>query len=467
MRLRFRSLDNDRGMALIVVMGTSLVLFILATVIVTRSLNDQRQVRRQRLHEQAIHVADAGLERGLYQLEQDATYFKGPDAPVGGFANVGAEKTWALTTAATAAAECPVAGPTKSATPCWFNGTEGQIVILKPSNLARVYSVSYVPTKAAPVRTRVIRGTFDTGNATLSYGILTGGNLTMGSGTTIAGSGVHANGNLTTSGGSVSGPATSSGSYTNGGTTVGAGSGGGRPGVQVPNIRPRDNYSKSEYDLCPDGTVRKGPSYTGGGAPTSTTPCTGTVLATATSTAYRGWRRTTASDASKGAIWTSTSAYDGVYYIYQGSALITGRVDKARVTVIAEATPASGTEPLCPRVGGDIEVRSPSPPPSMKISPAPKGTPFLYLAGRDLFMDTWWHHAQTQEGVMYATEQFSITGNNAGAGGLKLTGSIISGDFCHTTGSPVSTNSLTNVQLTYGGFSIPPGVPRLMNWAEI
>jgi hypothetical protein len=198
----------------------------------------------------------------------------------------------------------------------------------------------------------------------------------------------------------------------------------------------------------------------------STTPCTGAVLATATTNPYRGWTRTTASDASKGAIWTSTTSYDGTYYIYQGSAKITGRVFKIRRTVIAEATPASGTEPLCPRVGGDIEVLSPSPPPSQFISTAATGTPFLFLAGRDLLLNSWWH-LNSNEGVMYATEQFSITGNNAGAGGFSLTGSVIAGDFCHTTGSPVSTNTLVNARITYGGFAIPPGIPRLVRWTEI
>jgi hypothetical protein len=85
----------------------------------------------------------------------------------------------------------------------------------------------------------------------------------------------------------------------------------------------------------------------------------------------------------------------------------------------------------------------------------------LFVAGRDLKLDGEWHPAMNN-GVVMAHEQIYISNKL-----VKLTGSLIAYDHCNTTGSPVASNYVGSAHVKYGGYSIPPGIPRLYNWAEL
>src|SRR5690349_10209598 len=66
---------DERGIALITVMGIAGILFVVTTTIALQSFNNLKQVGNERRFEQSIQVADAGIEQGLFELN------KNPDAP--------------------------------------------------------------------------------------------------------------------------------------------------------------------------------------------------------------------------------------------------------------------------------------------------------------------------------------------------------------------------------------------------
>lgn len=439
------------------VVAMSAILFAIAAIVMTRNFSDYNQVRSDRRFEQAIQVADSGVDHTLFKVGANPGYTTGdPDVP--DFAgDKAAEEAWVLLNAG----NNPVV-----ITP------EGEWATIRPSNADVIYSVGYVPTRANPFKVRIIRAAYDYAPFVPSTAILTDGNLQLGGDATITGAGgsVHANGNVTITGNSahVDGYVSASGIYTPGGT-VGdaANSGGGKPKREVPLVDPRENYALSEYDLCPDGQIRTGPSYWVGDYPpnTSSTPCGGTIIPSL----YRGWTFQ-GTDASKGAKWkyNDQTPYNGVYYIYQGSAEITGNPGLPPpgqpwvVTILAEANPSSAGEEAgdCPHVhvGGDIDAQG-----GGDVRPYnPEG--LHLIAGRDLQMSG--NPGNTWNGVYAAHEQFELRGN------VEMEGVVIANDYCDTPGSPVAQNIINvggSAKLHYdGGMTIPLGRRiRTTHWNEI
>jgi hypothetical protein len=467
-RSRSRSLRGEKGMGLITVIGIAGVLAILTTTIAVRSVNDLKQVGHQRRWEQAIHAGDAGLDHTLFELSKAASYsnFAG-SAP--SFGSRAAERKWVLDNAAGLPA---------------VRTNEGEWVALKAGNASErvIYAVGYVPSRAAPDRVRVVRAEYDFPTFKPALAILTDGPLRLhnpevrgSSGGVHSNEDVHVGGSVTTSGnitatGSLNIDSGGVSSCTPAGEVAGcdpAESTGGRPSLPVPEVHPRENYKLSEYDLCPDGTVRTGPSYSAGDAaanPTKT-PCQGELLATATSTQYRAWQRT-GTDASAGAKWSlsgSGGSYDGVYYIYRGSAYISGGGKKngpLNVSIFAESSPYPGTEPHCPHVGGDIEMSG-----NPTLDSSTLAQPLVLVAGRDLTMRGNPEAGQTNyEGVMMAHEQFRLGGN------ITVNGAVISDDACNTSGSPVDENEIEGGgTVTYNGdleISVGMGI-RVTHWLEL
>jgi hypothetical protein len=449
-------LDDERGIAMITVVVIGTVLFLLAAVMAARSIRSLNQVVVQRSWERALHVAETGIHRTLYELVNDQTYNTGEVVPPS-FASDQAEEDWVRE-----AAE----DNTIVSTP------QGQYQVVKPSNDTVAYAVGFVPDSTDPSATRVIRTEYDYAPFRMrNVAILTDGDLSIPGDPAISGTGgsVHSNQNISMSGNpTIAGTATATGSYTvTGGPTIGdeANSGGGRPPLFVPMINPRENYELSEYDLCPDGNVRTGPAYPGPEAPNMTdTPCQGTLLADADSIAYRGWVKT-GDDASDGAKWDfgGNTAYDGVYYIYQGSAVIGGNPGAIgaewAVTVMAEPS-ATGPEPLhCPHIGGDIEVGGN---PKMRFNDA--AAPLLFVAGRDLRISG--NPDQTHEGFLGAHEQFNISGNPV------LNAALIANDKCDSPSSAVAQTDHEisgNPSITYNGqWEAPFGTNiRITLWLEL
>ena len=444
------------------VVGMSAILFAVAAIVMTRNFSDYNQVRSDRRFEQAIQVADSGVDHALFKVGANPSYTTGETLPaeyMGPDVDRAAEEVWVLDN---------VVGNPLVTTP------EGQWAVIRPINADVIYSVGYVPTQANPYKVRVIRAAYDYAPFVPSTAILTNGDLQLGGNATITGAGgsVHANGNVTVTGGTV----TVEGYESAAGSCVGCNahpdSGGGKPPREVPLIDPRENYALSEYDLCPTGDIRTGPSYAvpdGNPPNASGTPCGGTILPGV----YRGWTYQ-GSDNIKGAKWkyNDQTPYDGVYYIYQGSAEIAANPGTPavpwNVTIFAEAISSSGEEPghcdsLPQHVGGDINAAG-----GGDVRPNSKAHPLHLIAGRDLQMHG--TPGNAWEGVYAAHEQFELTGN------VEINGVIIANDYCDTVvpppGSPVAQNIINvggSASLNYdGNLEVPLGRRvRTTHWNEI
>jgi hypothetical protein len=462
---------DERGIALVTVIGVAGILFILTTLVAVQSVNNLSQAGRERRFEQALHVADAGIDHTLFEIVKDKDYSNVGPAPA--FADQAAEEEWVLETAETLT---PVAM------------AEGEWVAMRPSNIDVVYSVGYMPSRANADRTRVIRAAYDFPPFRPTVAILTGGDLDVPGNPQVQGAAghVHTNSDLRVNGNpDLSGNGTASETYSVSGTPhyctpAGqvedcdpADSGGGKPPIPVPYIDPREAYVFSEYDLCPDGRVRAGPAYTGGGSFTpnlaTNEPCMGSDIANASGSEFRGWKLSGTDSGNKGATWDygGNTAYDGVYYIYQGSAKVGGNpgeqsVTPWSVTIIAEASPrGESTEPHCPHVGGDIEIGG-----NPSIRYHNKAQPLLLLAGRDLQIsgNPFAGDKVGYQGVMLAHEQIQING------GPEVAGAIIAQDACDSSGSPVHRNEINgNPTVHYdGNLEVPGGKRiRITHWQEL
>lgn len=466
-------------MALIMVIGTASVLAIITAVIAVQSVSNLRQAGTERMYERSLHVADAGVDHMLFLIRQqkqaDQTDLTtGEVLPASPFASVQAERQWVLTKAAAA-----------SGVPGRLVTTrEGDWITMRPQGVRLIYSVGYVPSYAAATapsndassKIRVLRAEYDFAPFKPPTAILVDGNLQINGDPLVQGSGpnVHANGDVDIVGGSVEvdGYVSATGTLS-GSPNVGDpdNTGSGRPSIEVPEINPRANYSMSEYDLCPDGTVRTGPEYDAAGLDVSggpaepnstTTPCDGSVLAD--NTTFRGWEMQGV-DASKGAQWryTGTGSDHGVYYIYLGSAQIAGNPgsDAApwEVTIFAEAEGSGPDEPDCPHVGGDIDITG-----GATTRFHEKGEGLGFIAGRDLELSGNPGSGFNYVGVHAAHEQFDISGNPT------LEGAVLANDSCDTAGSPAGPISEISgsVSITYNGASVPLGSNiRTTLWLEI
>jgi hypothetical protein len=458
-------------MALIMVVGTASVLAIITAVIAVQSVSNLRQAGTERAFERSLHVADSGVDHMLFRIRQqkqtDQTDLTtGEVLPASPFASVQAERQWVLDQAAAA-----------SGVPGRLVTTrEGDWIAMRPVGAQLIYSVGYVPSYAAPNKIRVLRAEYDFAPFKPTTAVLADGNLQINGDPIVQGSGpnVHANGDVDIVGGSVDvdGYVSAAGTLS-GNPNVGDSdnTGSGRPPLEVPEISPRANYSMSEYDLCPDGTMRTGPEYDAGGLDVSgslaepnstTTPCDGSVLAD--NTTFRGWEMRGV-DASEGAQWrySGTGSDHGVYYIYLGSAQIAGNPgsDAApwEVTIFAEADGSGPDEPDCPHVGGDIDVSG-----GATTRFHDKGEGLGFIAGRDLEMSGNPGSGFNYVGVHAAHEQFDISGNPT------LEGAVIGDDSCDTAGSPAGPTSEISgsVSITYDGASVPLGSNiRTTLWLEI
>src|SRR5687768_8372368 len=173
---------DERGIALVSVVGMSAILFAIAAIVMTRNISDYNQVRNDRRFEQAIQVADSGVDHTLFKVGAEQTYTTGETVPDFG-GDAAAEEAWVLENAADNAL---VTTP------------EGQWATIRPENAEVIYSVGYVPTRANPFKVRVIRAAYDYAPFVPSVAILTDGDLKISGNPSIEGAGgsVHANGDI-------------------------------------------------------------------------------------------------------------------------------------------------------------------------------------------------------------------------------------------------------------------------------
>lgn len=440
MRSIARRLHRDEsGVALAIVMLLGSILVLISVVIVNRAARQVGTVNSDTRWDQALHVAESGIDVGLVSLEGNESWTTGETVPAGKLGSSD-EGDWAVEVADARAAS------TLGVTP------EGEYAVIKPSNAAVIYGVGFVPSRdAIGRRVRVVRVTLDQSPASITYqanrSFLTNEELEIIGNPTFHGvaASAHSNANVTVPGN----PTFQDGCLTasTGGTVTGnlnvhascpsTSTRFTQPTQYVPEIVPRNQWGLSEYDMCPDGKVRAGPGHPTLGATAGTAPCTtGTILSQSATTPYRGWKYTGCCSATEGAGWTydTNTAYDGAYYFYQGTVRIPNSPGTNNnpwmVTIIAEA---SGS---CPNnVGGDVFLSG-----SMALAPYTAGSKhsgngFAVLSGRDV--DWSGNGKLLAPGVVAAREQISIGGN------VDVDGAFIAEGKCNTATSTIQKNSIS------------------------
>lgn len=465
---------DQRGIALVSVVGIASILLVLVTILAFQSVTNLRQVGTESRYEKAVQVADAGVDAILFRLdvaERAGTPWATTEPAPPAFTSVASERAWVLERAAAASS---------TATRIVSTG-EGDWIAVRPALGTKkvFYVVGYVPSysAAASVReTRVVRVEYTIGTSSSDYSILAEGNLQVGpEHTDTRFAGIHSNGNITLTGsGAIDGAVTASGSYSKTGTVkIGdtSASGGGYPTASVPSLPASSFYSLSQYDMCPDGTVRPGPAYPGTPKNTSGIPCDPALSAIgfSSSTGFRGWVPQGVTG-THGQLWKhpSNTEYEGVYYFHQGSAWTAKDLKDWNVTLIASSS-GSG----CSKTGGDIIVRDSD---QDKWNAHSGGAGILMLADRDIDhgnhasttsktdFTNGWAKQKEANGLVYAGEHF-----RNGKDVFDLFGAlVIKGGSCNSSGSPVSSNVTGHLHLGWDStIEVPVTTVQVMSWEEI
>jgi hypothetical protein len=466
---RLPSASDESGFGLILVVGFTMVLLIMLMVGAAVSINSLRSSRTHATFEQALAVAEAGVDQTLAILQQDKTYNPCSCAiPATALATDTAERAWARSTLTSIAA-------TRNAAGTLPKNSQGHYLAIRPTGAQKVYAMSWVPSYGATgAKTRLIKvdylfSPYKPGNALLTNGDVdfSGGSVTIkGLGDTCPGTAaapVHANGSISGSANSscVSGDVTASGSYTMAGT-VGPGSSGSAPLETVPTIDPlavyTDDavnanvaYTSNWYDLCPGGIARS----------KGTTPCTGAQLADTTVTGlapgFRGWTYSKTGNLETWTMGTADSPYSGIYYVYQGDANVTGGTTgqnpawNATVFAEAKANGAPGSSATCNKLGGNISWHN------TDVTNYMAG--MVLEAGADLNVEA--SNNTLKLGLFAAADQVYMQSSSA----TTVTGAVIAGDACSNGGSASTLQGLT---LDFDGtFETPvKSVIRTTQWIE-
>jgi hypothetical protein len=417
---------EECGMAMATVLLLGMALMALTAVVATRSLRQAGNVGSDLRWEQALMVAEAGLDTALIRVYENKSYNTGETVPEY-FSSTEAERDWAV-----AAAEEHPEEDVEAA-------LEGEYVIVRPANASVVYVVGYSPARAETTRrTRVVRVDYGPRPETVIWeqerSILVGGDLDMGGNPVFKGdlADAHTNADL-----NMTGNPTFQDSCIS--ATGDAGIIGNlvepvycddrypeyyQETVPIPDFTPRDMWFMSEYDMCPDGTVRAGPAHAVHGGTAGAEPCTGLALATLVEgQSFQGWVYDECCDALEGAKWSypGNTTNDGAYYFYQGTVRVPGNVGTQtspfRVLLMIEA------EGSCPNhVGGDFIQSG-----NVVLAPYTAGTVhadnhIIVIAGRDI---DWVGNGRREEpGAVLAVEQISISGNP------QIYGSFVARDAC-------------------------------------
>lgn len=371
--IRLRA-QGDQGVGLILVIGVSVFVFLIATAAIGLAINGVKQSSNRQSFEKGLATSETGIDFALGKIQESFTTL-GADYPIpatttalggtllcndaeisfpasgegadGVFSSEDAERTWARTHLDAIATN----------TSCRQQGDGGEFVVLKPpsTNLkyGRVYALSATPSFDDPKRTRLVKDEYVFMPYRPQFAILSAGNLRLSSSTTVTSAagtdpslaGVHANGVVSGVGNpTVYGPVSSTGSssfssnkFYNAANSGNGGAVQSQPAQQVPRISASSLYRQAGtldatalaewYDLCHGGEVR---NYSASG------PCTGTAAGAslASGGSFRGWEFDLGTHT-----WTATrDVISGTYYVDQGNVVNgNGNATVDHLTVIAAA----------------------------------------------------------------------------------------------------------------------------------
>ena len=418
---------DERGIAIATVALLGLAVVMVTTIMTFRGTRQVRNTGNDARWEQALHVAESGLDDIIVDVKADAGYTTGQVVPT--FDDADAERAWAVGVVD----ELP--SDDLRSTP------EGEYATIVPINDQVIYSVGFAPSRASiDRRVRVIRVSYTRVPGAVPWiaekAFITDGDLTISGNPTSfeARANVHANGHSTISGNPTVHDACMSSS--NGATITGnlndhpaCPPPGDQPVEFIPDVDPRDFWALSEYDLCPDGSVHAGPAHASFGGSAGSEPCLGTPLETdAASSPYLGWEFT-GTDPVDGAEWVYDTNVEnhGSYYVYQGSAAIpTGPGTNNNPWYLSLMVEASGS---CPnQVGGDVVLSG-----AAVLAPNDAGSMFMVVS-RDIH---WNGNGRLKApGIIAAGEQIVIFGNP------QVEGSFIAREGCDTTNDSLDASAI-------------------------
>src|SRR5436190_16816887 len=498
---RRRGRDDEAGLGLILVIGTSTVvtaLMIVGTTMATRALTGSR------LHvsfESAVATAETGID-GVLARTQNAYNHTGSDsyqypstsspcngttginwtnstapdgtpAP-GSFANettgLTYERAWAKSWLLTLATDSS----------CLTHANAGDFVYFKPINHHTIYSMGWSPGLGkAEAKMRYLKSEYLFTPYAPTNAILTQGNVQLDSSTTVqsappndnALASVHANGNVTVDNGNptVYGPVSQSGSgsatssnkfYSNTGGNVQVNA------VQnVPFVDATTYWYKYShvgvpggwYDLCADGSAQ---------APVGSAHCpgaatSGAILATAAevqASGFRGWTFSHVTDAAGNSVptWSATSAvkqngYSGTYFVNGGDAVdhaSNSGADVPNLTILAAAQSMD-----CFKIGGNINWDQ------IDIAAYSVRSTFM-VADQDILTGSNFHagsdvNGSIVSGFFIAGDQIGMQTSSTGA-----YGAVIAGDQCDPADgqSLVDFNEIKNPSIYYDPNAATPFV---------
>lgn len=471
-----RRLRDESGVGLMLAMGIGLLLMAMGALAFSLFNIGQNSSKRHLGYEQAIHVAENGIDTALAkQQESQGTYNTdaawGADGPLpAGTDTVAEEEAWLRARAAYAEANWSTLSTGVKA-----SSGEGDYIWVAPSNRQTVYAVGWVPNIQNAEHVRYIKTEWLFSSWRPDHALLTNGDLDLQNSQVLGITGnVHANGNIHIQGGGtvVSGIISTSGTFS--GTALPD------PGKienfeegaaqqDVPVLDPLEiwkrgtvvtSYQANWYDLCPDGRVRGLQIASSGGIASS--PCTGDELADVSGGGeFRGW---SFSSGTKTWDYAGNDIYNGTYYAHYANIKVSGNPGSSgtswSASLIAEAEPA-GAAGSCSstRENGDIIVTG-----------TPNTIPYMtglgYIAGRDLKINgNPGAGPPTQYSGFYAAAEQLETGGN-----VSLLGSIVVQDLCDTPTSSINDNNVHgSVTITYnGGLDVLVGSTiRSTLWLEL
>ncbi|MFL6288324.1 MAG: hypothetical protein ACJ73L_07995 [Actinomycetes bacterium] len=486
-RLRQRLTDHDDGMAMILVLCTSLVISLLVGIGLAVTLSVLRGSTSHQAYEGSLAAAESGIDKELSMVQTYHNMTPAQDYVTPAVCNVPAGTlTTQLNTAstfATATAERTWAKAVIAALPasCVKTTSAGQYIAFRPTGRNSVYSMGWAPNQASDLaRPRLLKAEYifspyQPGSALLTAGNLDfGGSVDVTTALTATGANVHTNGSASMPASvSIAGTMTAAGTLSGCGSNVTGGCTPGSPVQSVPDANPRAVYTTFNsstpqasgwYDLCPDGIARY---------PATTGPCTGTSVGSSGS-APGGWTFT-AGNSTTSPQWSinmnavGSSPSPTVYYAYGSNVRMDGNNSVTMpYTILVEgitSTDAVGWptvsaysgSAICGEVGGDFYAKQVSLVPSSLVAG------LGIMATGQISLNT-----QTQIGID-GNGAMVLAGHNLttqASAGTTIIGAMVANNTCSASGR--DTNSPQGWTIKYDRTAEVP-VSSLINttlWLE-
>jgi hypothetical protein len=424
--------QDDRGVAMVATIG--LIVFITALLVVG-VLTTTTAIRSSRDHvsfEQSLAAAEAGVDTTLAAVSK--AYAAGnpgwtnpspcalPAPTSADVADQNAERTWARARLQALPSSCLVTTP------------QGQFVAGRAPGRQAVYAIGWSPSRAdARAKSRLLKAEYVFAPYAPGKALLTDGNLDFSGSVAVshvdptATADVHTNKNIVgiNNSLSVTGQVTATGTLAGCSSGVTGGCAAGKPSEAIPTMSPRivwstyAPYEPNWVDLCPAGVARKPQA-------TSTAPCTGPV------TSPGPWEYSLSSGVHTWTYPRTSSNVPGVYYVYQGNAVVgdSGNAkDDRQITVLAEAATTGGPASTCGKVGGNIYWKL--------FNLKPYLTGLVFLADGSVYGSA---NADVGPGLILAADKVDIKTSSS-----TIVGSIVAANTCAAAGP----NEVQGVTIRY------------------